>query len=434
MKLTVIGGGSTYTPELVDGFARLRDQLPIDELWLVDPDPQRRELVGGVAKRMFAHAGHPGTVHVTDDVVAGVSDADAVMFQLRIGGQAARHQDETWPHEACCIGQETTGPGGFAKALRTVPVVLEYAELVRKHAKPDAWIVDFTNPVGIVTRALLQAGHRAVGLCNVAIGFQRRFAKEFEVAPSAVRLDHVGLNHLTWERGVHITGADGGTRDVLDELLAPGAALTRMAESVHMQEDLIRLQHAVPSYYLRYFYAHDVVLDEQLHSPTRAEAVMETERALLAKYADESVVTKPAELEQRGGAYYSEAAIDVLSSILSDRGDVQVLNVRNDGTFPFLPDDHVIEVPARVTRQAITPLPVYPLDPDMAGLVAHVAGYERLALDAAVHGGRDRVLRAMWAHPLVGQLDKAEKLTDLLLAANADLIPWTRSESVSWAG
>jgi 6-phospho-beta-glucosidase len=434
VKLTVIGGGSTYTPELVDGFARLRDQLPIDELWLVDPDPVRRELVGGVATRMFAHAGHPGTIHVTDDVVAGVSDADAVMFQLRIGGQAARHQDETWPHEACCIGQETTGPGGFAKALRTVPVVLEYADLVRQHAKPDAWIVDFTNPVGIVTRALLEAGHRAVGLCNVAIGFQRRFAREYGVDPSAVRLDHVGLNHLTWERGVHVRDASG-ERDVLSELLAPDTgALDRMAESVHMSRDLIRLQHAVPSYYLRYFYSHDIVLEEQLHSPTRAEAVMETERALLAKYADESVVTKPAELEQRGGAYYSEAAIDVLSSILGDRGDVQVLNVRNDGTFPFLPDDHVIEVPARVTRQAITPLPVAPLDPDMAGLVAHVAGYERLALEAAVHGGRDRVLRAMWAHPLVGQVDKAEKLTDLLLAANAEHLPWTRSEQLTWAG
>jgi 6-phospho-beta-glucosidase len=207
-----------------------------------------------------------------------------------------------------------------------------------------------------------------------------------------------------------------------------------MAESVHMPADLIRLQHAVPSYYLRYFYSHDVVLEEQLHAPTRAEAVMETERALLAKYADESVVTKPAELEQRGGAYYSEAAIDVLSSILGDRGDVQVLNVRNDGTFPFLPDDHVIEVPARVTRAAITPLPVAPLDADMVGLVSHVAGYERLALDAAVHGGRDRVLRAMWAHPLVGQVDKAERLTDLLLAANAEHLPWTRSEQLTWAG
>ncbi|MFZ7089241.1 6-phospho-beta-glucosidase [Curtobacterium sp. RRHDQ10] len=424
MKLTVIGGGSTYTPELVDGFARLRDQLPIDELWLVDPDPVRRELVGGVAKRMFAHAGHPGTIHVTDDVVAGVSDADAVMFQLRIGGQAARQRDETWPHDEHCIGQETTGPGGFAKALRTVPVVLEYAELVRKHAKPDAWIVDFTNPVGIVTRALLEAGHRAVGLCNVAIGFQRRFAAEYGVDHTQVRLDHVGLNHLTWERGVHITDASGVERNVIDDLV--GAQLEHVAESVHMAPSLLRLQRAVPSYYLRYFYEHDIVLDEQLHERTRAEAVMDTERALLAKYADESVVTKPAELEQRGGAYYSEAAIDVLSSILSDKGDVQVLNVRNDGTFDFLPDDHVIEVPSRVHASGITALPVTPLETDKAALVAHVAGYERLALDAAVHGGRDRVVQAMLAHPLVGQIDRAEKLTDLLLANNAEHLPWTR--------
>jgi 6-phospho-beta-glucosidase len=424
VKLTVIGGGSTYTPELVDGFARLRDQLPIDELWLVDPDPVRRELVGGVATRMFAHAGHPGTIHVTDDVVAGVSDADAVMFQLRIGGQAARQRDETWPHDVCCIGQETTGPGGFAKALRTVPVVLEYAELVRRHAKPDAWIVDFTNPVGIVTRALLEAGHRAVGLCNVAIGFQRRFAAQYDVAPDHVRLDHVGLNHLTWERGVHIRSADGSERDVIDELVGP--QLDEVAESVHMAPSLLRLQHAVPSYYLRYFYAHDVVLEEQLHEPTRAEAVMATEEALLRKYADESVVTKPVELEQRGGAYYSEAAIDVLSSILSDRGDVQVLNVRNDGTFDFLPDDHVIEVPARVHASGIAALPVAPLEPDKAALVAHVAGYERLALDAAVHGGRDRVVHAMLAHPLVGQIDRAEKLTDLLLANNAEHLAWAR--------
>ncbi|GAB3401238.1 6-phospho-beta-glucosidase [Schumannella luteola] len=424
MKLAVVGGGSTYTPELVDGFARLRDQLPIDELWLIDPDPRRRELVGGVAQRMFAHAGHPGTIHVTDDLVTGVSDADAVMFQLRIGGQDARQQDETWPHEVCCIGQETTGPGGFAKALRTVPVILEAAELVRRHAKPDAWIVDFTNPVGIVTRALLEAGHRAVGLCNVAIGFQRRFAGQFGVAPDRIRLDHVGLNHLTWERGVHLRGDDGSERDVLPELL--GARLDETAESVEMSPTLLRLQQAVPSYYLRYFYDHDLVLDEQKHSRTRAEAVRETENALLARYADPAVVEKPAELEQRGGAYYSEAAIDVISSILGDKGDVQALNVRNDGVFDFLPDDHVIEVPARVTRDAITALPVAPLDADMAGLVAHVAGYERLALEAAVHGGRDRVLRAMWAHPLVGQVDRAEKLTDLLLAANKDLLPWAR--------
>ena len=419
MKLTVIGGGSTYTPELIDGFARLREVLPIEELWLVDPDAHRLELVSGVSRRMFARAGHPGSIHATSDVVAGVEDADIVLLQLRIGGQAARHGDETWPHQAGVIGQETTGPGGFAKALRTVPVVLDIAEQVRRHAKPDAWIIDFTNPVGIVTRALVSAGHRAIGLCNVAIGFQRRFAAMLDVDFRDVQLDHVGLNHLTWERGVTVGG-----RNVLPELLA--SHLGDLAEEVELPPELLSLLGSVPSYYLRYFYSHDQVLREQLGSPTRAEAVMEVEAELLGLYADPHVNTKPAILEKRGGAYYSEAAVDLIASLVSDRRDVQVVNVRNDGALPFLPDDHVIEVPATVGSAGLAALPIAPLPDDLAGLIADVAGYERLALDAAVNGGRDRVLRAMVSHPLVRQFDRAEKLTDLLIAENSRHLAWTR--------
>ena len=419
MKLTVVGGGSTYTPELIDGFCRLRELLPIEELWLVDPEPRRLELVTGVSRRMFARAGHPGMIMATSDLVAGVADADVVLLQLRVGGQAARHGDETWPHKAGVIGQETTGPGGFAKALRTVPVVLEIAEQVRRHAKPNAWIVDFTNPVGIVTRALLEAGHRAVGLCNVAIGFQRRFAKLLDVDFRTVQLDHVGLNHLTWERGVTVDG-----RDVLPELL--GSRLAELAEAVELPATLLSMLGSVPSYYLRYFYDHDEVLREQLGSPTRAQAVMEVEAELLELYADTHTDTKPAILERRGGAYYSEAAVDLIASLTSDRGDVQVVNLRNHGSMPFLPDDHVIEVPARVGASGLTALPIKPLPDDLAGLIGHVAGYERLALDAAVNGGRERVLRAMLAHPLVQHFDRAEKLTDLLLAANSKHLAWTQ--------
>ncbi|WP_374007330.1 6-phospho-beta-glucosidase [Leifsonia sp. LS-T14] len=423
MKLTVVGGGSTYTPELIDGFARLRDVLPIEELWLVDPDPERLRLVGGMSQRMFRAAGHTGRVVPTSDLVAGVADADVVLLQLRVGGQAARHGDETWPHECGCIGQETTGPGGFAKALRTVPVVLRVAEEVRKHAKPDAWIVDFTNPVGIVTRALLQEGHRAVGLCNVAIGFQRRFAALLEVTPGQVQLGHMGLNHLTWERSVRVTDATG-TRDALPELL--DSRLEQLAGEVDLPASLLRLLGDVPSYYLRYYYAHDEVLREQLDSPTRAEAVQRVERELLELYGDPAVDTKPEQLAQRGGAFYSEAAVDLIASLTGDRGDVQVVNLRNDGALPFLPDDHVIEVPATVDARGVTALPIDPLPADHAGLIAHVAGYERLALDAAVHGGRDRVLRAMLAHPLVGQYDRAERLTDLLIAHNREHLEWAR--------
>jgi 6-phospho-beta-glucosidase len=417
MKLAIVGGGSTYTPELVDGFARLRQDLPVEELWLVDRDEERLRLVGGFAQRMFEAAGHPGRVIPTTDLVAGVSDADAVLIQLRVGGQDARHGDETWPHEVACIGQETTGPGGFAKALRTVPVVLDIAETVRRHAKPDAWIIDFTNPVGIVTRALLQAGHRAVGLCNVAIGFQRRFAGILGVEPDEVRLGHVGLNHLTWERSVTVGG-----RDVLPEWLA--TRVDELAEEVELPAALLTMLGNVPSYYLRYYYAHDEVLREQLSSPTRAEAVRAVERELLAIYADPAEHEKPAALANRGGAFYSEAAIELMASLRSDTGAVRVVNVRNDGALPFLPEDHAIEVPAHVSASGIEVLPIAPLAEDIRGLVSAVAGYERLALDAAVHGGRERVLRAMQAHPLVLQFERAERLTDLLVAHNREHLPW----------
>lgn len=417
MKLAIVGGGSTYTPELIDGFTRYSEALPLDEITLVDPDPRRLELVGGMARRMLARAGSSARIVTTSDVGAGVDGADAVLLQLRVGGQEARHRDETWPHEVHCIGQETTGPGGFAKALRTVPVALRIADQVRAHAKPGAWIVDFTNPVGIVTRALLQAGHRAVGLCNVAIGFQRRFAAMAGVTPDEVALGHVGLNHLTWERSITVAGADilpGLLRDRLGDL----------ADDVHLAPALLAQLGAVPSYYLRYYYAHDEVLAEQLAEPSRAEAVRAIENELLALYADPAIDTKPEALERRGGAFYSEAAVELLAAIRGADEAARVVNLRNDGVLPFLPDDHVIEVPARFEGGEFIAEPVAPLDDDVSALIAAVAGYERLALDAAVHGGRDRVLRAMRAHPLVLQHDRAERLTDLLLAENARFLPW----------
>jgi len=423
MKITVVGGGSTYTPELIDGFARLRELVPIDELCLVDTNETRLDLVSGVSRRMFARFGYPATISATTDLIEGVRDADIVLLQIRIGGQAARDGDETWPHEVCCIGQETTGPGGLAKALRTVPVVLYIAEAVRRYARPDAWIIDFTNPVGIVTRALLQAGHRAVGLCNVAIGFQRQFASLLGVAHQNVTLQHVGLNHLSWERGVTVSTGTASP-NALDELLANH--LDEIAADVDLPPALLTMQHAVPSYYLRYYYAHDEVLNAQLEEPTRAHEVMEIEAALLRLYADPKIDTKPDELAKRGGAFYSEAAVDLIASLTADRQDVQVVNVRNDGALPFLPDDHVIEVPATVGRSGLSILPIDPLPDDMSGLIAHVAGYERLALDAAIHGGRDRVVHALLAHPLVGQYERAERLADLLLAANRDHLSWAR--------
>ncbi|WP_406366482.1 6-phospho-beta-glucosidase [Streptomyces sp. NBC_00645] len=420
MKLTVVGGGSTYTPELIDGFARLRDTLPVEELVLVDPAAERLELVGGLARRIFAKQGHPGRIVTTSDLDAGVEGADAVLLQLRVGGQAARQQDETWPLECGCVGQETTGAGGLAKALRTVPVVLDIAERVRR-TNPDAWIIDFTNPVGIVTRALLQAGHKAVGLCNVAIGFQRKFAGLLGVSPADVHLDHVGLNHLTWETGVRLGGPEG--ENVLPKLLAKHG--DAVADDLRLPRSLVDRLGVVPSYYLRYFYAHDAVVEELRTKPSRAAEVAAMERELLTMYGDPALDEKPELLARRGGAFYSEAAVDLAASLLGGGGSpYQVVNTYNRGTLPFLPDDAVIEVQAAVSSKGPTPLPVQAVDPLYAGLMANVTAYEDLALEAALRGGRDRVFRALLAHPLVGQYAYADTLTDQLIAHNREHLAW----------
>jgi 6-phospho-beta-glucosidase len=420
MKLTVVGGGSTYTPELIDGFARLRDTLPIEELVLVDPAAERLELVGGLARRIFARQGHPGRIVTTSDLDAGVEGADAVLLQLRVGGQAAREQDETWPLECGCIGQETTGAGGLAKALRTVPVVLDIAERVRR-TNPDAWIIDFTNPVGIVTRALLQAGHKTVGLCNVAIGFQRKFAGLLGVAPADVHLDHVGLNHLTWETGVRLGGPEG--ENVLPKLLAEHG--DTVADDLRLPRSIVDRLGVVPSYYLRYYYAHDEVVRELRTKPSRAAEVAEMERQLLSMYADPALDEKPELLAKRGGAYYSEAAVDLAASLLGGGGNpYQVVNTYNKGTLPFLPDDAVIEVQAAIGSKGPAPLSVPSVDPLYAGLMANVTAYEDLALEAALRGGRDRVFRALLSHPLVGQYAYADALTDQLIAHNREHLAW----------
>ncbi|RJQ82622.1 6-phospho-beta-glucosidase [Pseudonocardiaceae bacterium YIM PH 21723] len=420
MKLTVVGGGSTYTPELIDGIAGRRTSLAVDEITLVDPDTHRLSIVGAFSQRLLDHAGHGAKVTTTTNLESGVDGADAVLLQLRVGGQTARHSDETFPLACDCLGQETTGAGGLAKALRTVPVILDIADRVRELTGPDTWIVNFTNPVGIVTRALQQAGHRAVGLCNVAIGMQRRLGGILGVEPSAVKLDHVGLNHLTWARGVRVNGIE-----MLPELLTTYG--DQVAADIKLPVELMRLLNAIPSYYLKYFYEHDSVVREQHGQPSRAQVVKDVEDELMKIYADTEVVTKPDSLSKRGGAFYSEAAIQLVHALTSGgRPEEHVVNVRNDGTLPFLPDDAVIEVPSLVDGSGARPLPIAPLDPDMAGLIGAVTGYEWLALEAALHGGRDRVVRALLAHPLIGQWDAAEKLADALIAENRDHLPWVK--------
>jgi 6-phospho-beta-glucosidase len=414
-KVTVVGAGSTYTPELVEGFARRTERLPVDDLVLYDIDAARLAVVGGLARRMLDRLGWPGRLTLTGDRDAAIDGADFVLLQLRVGGQAARLSDETLPLDFGVIGQETTGAGGFAKALRTVPVVLELAELTARRAARDAWIVDFTNPVGIVTQALLDDGHRAIGLCNVAITLQRRIATRFGVAPERVALEHVGLNHLTWERAVRVDGEDR-LADLLDEDAAD------LGAEIGLPPEVLRAVRAIPSYYLRYYYLTRTVLEQQRNGHTRAQDVMDIEAKLLEMYRDEHLTEKPELLSHRGGAFYSEAAAQLIASLHDGAGDVQVVDVRNDGALPDLPPGAVVEIPAVIDRDGAHPVKLAPLAPEQRGLVQAIKAYEELTIEAARTGDRTIAWRALAANPLVGA-EVAGPLLDALLAANAGMLP-----------
>jgi len=401
IKIAVVGGGSTYTPELIDGFARFQARLPVDELVLYDTSPERLESVGGVAGRILRKQGWRGELSTSTDLVEAVSGANFVIIQLRVGGQAARLIDETLPLAHGFIGQETTGPGGFAKALRTVPVVLAIAEAVRTHAADDAWIVDFTNPVGIVTQALLDAGHRAIGLCNSAIHFQRVFASLLEVDPDRIEVEHVGLNHLTWARSVRLDGSD-----VLPELLS--THLEAIAEHVELPPELLTTIDAIPSKYLRFYYRTAEILQAQRDGAIRAKDVLQIESDLLELYRDPRLDVKPAVLAKRGGAFYSEAAVQLIASLHDDRGDVQVVNVVNNGALPGLPDDAVVEVPARVGASGAHPISARALPAEFLGLVQSAKSYERLTVAAAQSGDMRTALLSLIANPLVREFARAQ--------------------------
>jgi len=418
MKVTVVGAGSTYTPELVEGFVTHAERLPIDELALLDVDGERLDVVSGVSQRILRRSGWAGRVVSTTERDAALDGASFVVVQIRVGGQAARLNDETIPPRFGCIGQETTGPGGFAKALRTVPEVLELAEETARRAAPGAWVVDFTNPVGIVTQALLDQGHRAIGLCNVGIGLQRRLGTLLDEPWERVELEHVGLNHLSWERAVRVSGLD-----MLPDLLERFAGV--IADDVEVPVELIRLLGAIPSYYLRYYYLTDAILREQQGGghAWRAQEVMRIEERLLDLYRDPSLDRKPKLLSQRGGAFYSEAAARLMASLAAGTGDVQIVDVRNDGAIPGVPDDAVVEVPSVIDADGARPVPLGPLPPEMLGLVQEAKAYEFLAVDAATTGSRSVALKALMANPLVPSYGVAVPLLEALLDADRVHLP-----------
>ncbi|HEY3359435.1 MAG TPA: 6-phospho-beta-glucosidase [Polyangia bacterium] len=415
MKIGVLGGGSTYTPELVDGLLERARALGVDEIALMDIDAARLECVGRFCQRMAARAGGGVRVTLTPAGPAAIEGAAFVVTQIRVGGQEARRRDERLGMRHGLIGQETTGVGGFAKALRTIPAILGYAEELARRA-PAAWLINFTNPSGLVTEAILtRTGARAIGLCNIPLGFRLEIAKAVGVTPAEVELDYVGLNHLAWIRRVRVRGAD-----VTAQVLAAGRRNgPANFEALDYPDWWVDALGMIPNDYLRYFYLEPEMAEQQRAKPrTRAEEVMEVERELLAYYADPAHDEKPAALAKRGGAFYSRAACELMAALASEVPAVQIVDVRNGGAVPDLPPGAVVEVPCRIDRTGAHPLPVGPLPPEIRGLMAHVKAYEELAVRAGADRDRRAALLALVAHPLVPSITVAQAVLDELLAEN----------------
>ncbi len=421
MKVCVIGGGSTYTPELVDGLLRRRDQLPISELFLVDIDAGRLAVLGPFAQRMVEHAGSAMTVRFGTDRVEGIRGASFVISQMRVGGMHARDRDELLGREFDLIGQETVGVGGFANALRTIPVALSIARDIERYA-PDATLLNFTNPAGLVTEALSRhSSVPTIGLCNVPWSFKMHFAKALHVEPDMIDLDYVGLNHLSWVRSVKVEGVEHIAQFV-DGMAAYSEAEVRRNKPGESPPNwtaaTIRLIDAVPNYYLLYYYEPQAFVEYQRDHPTRASEVMAIEERLLTQYRDERVVEKPKELELRGGAYYSETAAALMADIASDAKTVHVVNVRNEGAIPGIPDDAVVETSARITKQGASAIPTLALRPDVDSLVRAMKNFELLTVEASVHGDEHTAKLALLTNPIGPPAHKVDAVWKRLQAVH----------------
>jgi len=418
-KVVVIGGGSSYTPEIVSGLLSRADELPLREVWLVDIPSGREklEIVGGLAKRMVAKQGSAFELKLTVDRREALPGADYVVTQIRVGGIPARIKDERVPLKHGVIGQETTGPGGFAKALRTIPVILDICRDMQELA-PGAWLVNFTNPSGMVTEAATRhVTSKVIGLCNIPINTERWVAREFNAAPEEIFIEFVGCNHLVWLKRVFCRGAE-----VSNQLLA------KVAAGGDWPAGLIESLRAIPCGYHHYYYMKDEMLARLQRAdaegkPTRGEQIVGIEKELFDLYRDPNLAEKPEALSKRGGALYSEAAVRLISSLHNDRRDIQCVDTTNRGALSDLPADSVVEVSCVITRHGPRPITIGPLPPQLRGLLQQVKAYEELTIEAAVTGDRSAALQALIANPIVPSARVAKALLDDLLEAHAEHLP-----------
>ena len=425
LKVVVIGGGSSYTPELIEGFLLNYATFPVSEIVLLDIEEGEHKLniVGALVSRMIKKSGKPITVELSLDRRSALVGADFVTTQLRVGLLAARGWDETIPLKYGMIGQETTGPGGMMKALRTIPVLLDICKDMEELC-PDAWLINFTNPSGMVTEAIHKYTNiKSIGLCNSPIAAYKWLSDLLQVPAEQLYCEFVGLNHLHWITQVFVNG-ESRLEQLLDNKEGYSA---KNVPQFEWNATLLRSLRCIPSYYLKYFYLQQELLAEQQEAATRgetrAETVQQLENELFEIYKDVNLAEKPKQLEMRGGAFYSEAAVRLMNSIYNDSRDIQTLNVPNNGVLDFLPDEACIEVNCIVTKHGMLPLPISAVPTAIKGLILAVKTYEQLAVEAAVTGNRDTALLALAHHPLVSSVNSAEQLLEEMLLTNKKYLP-----------
>jgi len=424
ITVAVIGSGSTYCPELIDGFLKARDSLKLKRIALMDIDERKRTIVGSLCERMLKKAGEGCEILMTDNLDDALRDADFVVTQIRVGKLPARHLDETIPVKYGLIGQETTGIGGFFKALRTVPVMKHICDRIETIC-PQAWLINFTNPSGIITEFVLNHTNvKCVGLCNVPINM---IDDTREIAGEGSDITYVGLNHLSWITSVKIDG-----RNILPEMMAKGFS-AKVMENIRddgFSMECLKAVNAIPSSYLQYYYGREAKLNHlREEEKSRAQVCMEIEEQLLEMYADESLTVKPDLLDKRGGHKYSLAAVSLIDSIANDKNDIHVVNIKNDGTLPFMENDDIVEIAARVGRDGAKPVTVEAIDNrHIIGLMRIVKEYEKFTVKAAISGSESDAMKALLVHPLVGDWDKASICFDEMKEAHKQYLPQFKHE------
>lgn len=440
LKIATIGGGSSYTPELVEGFIKRYDELPIRELWLVDIEAGREkmEIVGNLAKRMIAKAGLPIEVHLTLDRRAALKDADFVTTQFRVGLLEARAKDERIPLKYGVLGQETNGPGGLFKGLRTIPVILDICKDMEELC-PDAWLINFTNPAGMVTEAVLRYSNikKVVGLCNVPIGIEMGVAKLLNVEHSRIRIDFAGLNHMVYGLDVYLDGVSVKD-EVIEKLTDPAnSSFVKNIEGIGWEPEFIRALGVLTCPYHMYYYKTRQMLEKDIKNAetegTRAEVVQKLEKELFELYKDPELNIKPPQLEKRGGAYYSDAAVRLITSIYTDKRDIQPVNTVNNGAIAGIPADSAVEVSCVITKDGPKPLAVGDLPVAVRGLVQQIKSFERIAAEAAVTGDYNSVVLAMAINPLSPSDTISKQIIDEMMEAHKEHLPqfFTKKEPVS---